>query len=168
MESTTISMDFTIISLALTSFTALAAVIGPIISSIITVRSNERTKKCELYSPRVYDAVHKFTEAYAKLPRKADYDNGSDYRRHELALEYLSAFKDFAHAGYEVMSYLPNDEIHDQIVALIGILDGRRWIGPDHDKDFQKLAAVLALELASEVSPNKKRIARKTKMKGRK
>lgn len=168
MESTTISMDFTIISLALTSFTALAAVIGPIISSIITVRSNERTKKCALYSPRVYDAVHKFTEAYAKLPRKADYDSRSDYGRSEMSLEYLSAFKAFTWAGYEVMSYLPNQEIHDQIIALIGILDGRHWVGPEHDKDFQKLAAILAIELASEVSPDKKRKARKAQRKNRK
>lgn len=61
-------MDISVITLIITSFTALAAVIGPIISSVINVRSNERTKRFEQYSPQLYAAVRRFTGAYSPPP----------------------------------------------------------------------------------------------------
>lgn len=156
-------MDIAVISLVLTSATALAAVIGPIISSVITVRSNERTKKFEMYSPQVYAAVQRFTGAYAQFPRKADYSNVSDYGKAQISKDAAAAYRSFSASAYEVMSLLPNCEIHGQIISLLADLDGKKWAEAEQDKLFQALAESLARELSSGVSNKKQRKDRKAK-----
>ena len=156
-------MGITEISLVLTSLTAIAAVLGPIISSVINVRSNERTKRDELYSPRVYEALQKLTEAFGKFPRYHEYARASELGRIAIAKEYTAAYKAFTSATYEIMSLLPNQDIHELSIALLADLDDLTCIVSDQDKQFQKLAKAIALELSSQVSLKKKRIPRKPK-----
>lgn len=161
-------MDLALISLILTSITAIAAVIGPIISSIINVRSNERTKRYEIYSVQIYAAVQKFTEAYSQFPRMADFEAASPQQRTVLSREAAAAYREFSAAAYAVMSFLPNPDIHGQAVLLLEDLDGSSWITIKHDQAFEQLSEQIALELAADASPKKNRIARKAKRSNRK
>lgn len=161
-------MTFQQLSFILTSVTALAAVIGPVISSVINVRSNERTKKYEMYAPKLYTAVQKLTEAYAKFPRKVDFNKTNDLGRGRLDNEYASALRVFCSAAYEIMSLLPSRELHEQIISFLAELEGKRCIGIEQDQKFQQLTESLAVELSAEFSPMKKCIARKAKRSSRK
>lgn len=156
-------MDISVITLILTSFTALAAVIGPIISSVINVRSNERTKRFEQYSPQIYASVHRFTEAYASFPRWVNYESANEYGRSDLSMKANSAYKEFSAASYEVIFFIPNAEIRDQITSLLAELEGIKWTSAEDDAKFQAITSALATELAAEVSQKKKRIGRKAK-----
>ena len=161
-------IDFSVVSLTLTSITALAAVIGPIISSVINVRSNERTKRFELYSPQLYAAVRRFSDAYAQIPRKRSFDSVNEFGRITLNQEAITAYKAFSASAYEVISFIPNNEIQDQIAVLLASLEEAKWASPEHDQQFQKLTATIAKELASEFSQKEKRITRKANRRSRK
>lgn len=161
-------IDISVISLILSSITALAAVIGPVISSIINVRSNERTKRFELYSPQVFAAVRRFSDAYARIPRKRNFDSANEYGRIALNQEFIDSLKEFTAAAYEVASFIPNNQIHDRITVLLTDLKDAKWATEEHDRKFQELSASIAKELAAKFSPKKERITRKSERNTRK
>ena len=156
-------MDITNISLVLTSFTALAAVIGPVITSVVTVRSNEQAKKFETHSPKVYAAVQRFTEAYSKLPRQTACSWTGDLERSSMISEYATAYKSLTAAGYEVMSLFPSGEIQEQISSLLTGLDGEFYVDAKRDQQFRKLTEAISVEISAEFSPMKKRRKRNKK-----
>ena len=155
-------MDLTVITHLLTSSVALAAVIGPIISSVITVRSNERTKRFEQYAPQQYAVVQRFSNAYSDYPhlselavRNKDRDALVDLAKYK--------YKELSAAAYNVISFIPGEEIHTQTIAFLNSIQASELATPEEDAMFQRLSALLAEELASQLSTQRKRNRRRNK-----
>lgn len=157
------NFDISVITLFLSSATALAAVIGPIISSVINVRSNERTKRFEQYAPQLYAAVNRFSNAYSDYPRADDpaIANGRRSNITELAVFKL---RELSAAAYDLISFIPDQRIHAQVIALLDSLRASQLASPSQDAMFQKLSALLAEELASQLSDKRK--AKRSRRKG--
>lgn len=155
-------MDITIISLVLSSVTALAAVIGPIVSSAITVRSNERTKRFEQYAPQQYAAVQRFSNAYSDYPRSNELSARN--RNREALLDSASyKYKELCAAAYGVMSFIASKEIHTQTIAFLESIQASELATPKEDAMFQELSALLSAELASQLSEQGERNRRRNK-----
>ncbi|MBQ7001715.1 MAG: hypothetical protein IJN67_11850 [Oscillospiraceae bacterium] len=161
-------MDISLVTLVLTSLTALAAVIGPIISSIITIRSNERTKRFEIYSPQLYSAVRKFSDAYSRIPREAALKTYNEYGKTMLREKAVDAYQEFSSAAYEVISFIDDSDIHDQITNLLAELEKASFASPEYDHRFQKVMSAIAKKLSADFSPKKDRITSKAKRNSRK
>lgn len=160
-----VSMDISVVTLILTSLTALAAVIGPIISSVITVKSNERVKRFEQYTPQLYAAVKRFTEAYSKFKRAMDYSGADKHRQEFLKGQAPEIYREFSAAAYDVISFVPNPEIHEMIIDLLSDLEYSWKVGTEEDKKFQEIAAAIAKDLSREMSlKSHKRISKHNKV----
>lgn len=155
-------MDITVVSLALTSVTALAAVIGPIVSSAITVRSNERTKRFEQYAPQLYTAVQRFSNAYSDYPRLSELA-ARNKNREALVDMAKYKYKELSAAAYNVISFIPDEEIHAQTIAFLNSIQASELATPKEDAMFQELSALLAKELASQLSDKRKTNCRRPK-----
>lgn len=162
---TQIIIDSLTVTQILTSLTALAAVIGPIVSAIITVRSNERAKRLDLYAPQLYAAVQKLSDTYAALPRKRNFQNTGTYQRTTINEESYLQYRAFSAAAYEVMALFSSPEIHTQIKALLESTKDVALIETKHDLAFQTLSEALADELSSWVVSGKHRHTRKKQRK---
>ena len=155
-------MDITFVSHVMTSAIALAAVIGPIISSTITVKSNEKTKRFEQYAPQLYAAVHRFSNAYSDYPRLDDPAANSGRRQ---ALEEAASYKyrELSAAVYDVISFIPDETIHDHAISLLRAIRESKLITAEEDVMFQDLSALLAKELTSQLSAKRKSNHRRAK-----
>lgn len=77
------------LQLILTSITALAAIIAPIITSIISARSQNKLKEIELYQATTAKQLSAFTSAYAAwkaFPRNTEEKKALTAAAYELAL----------------------------------------------------------------------------------
>lgn len=149
-------IDISVVTLILTSFTALAAVIGPIISSVITVRSNERIKRFETYSPQMYSAVRNLSKAYSGLPRKADFEAASTYNRTVLSEEAPAKYREFSAAAYELMSLMPSSCVQNRTIDLLKELEKEKYVSEKQDGALQQLMNAIAGELAVSTLPKAK------------
>ena len=145
-------MDFEQLSLTLTTITAIAAILGPIISTIISIRSNRKLRKMEMYAPRIFQAVQKLSDAYSQFPRKADYEATSDIQRPGLVKKSASAHRALIAAAYELMSLIADDDIHAHVNVLIASLEGHKFATSEHDKKYQSLTSAIALNVSRNYS----------------
>lgn len=129
-------VDWSIISAIASSVTAIIAIIAPAITTVCTIRSQERIKKQELYSPRVYDALAEMSESFASLTRK-DYSGEDGDKVYMCALE---KFNCFSTACYKVLALIPDKDIHQKISRL---LTDRQAVypTPHHDALFIEIMA---------------------------
>lgn len=140
-------MDTAIVSIIVSGATAIAALIAPAISANITVKSNERLKRFEIYAPQAFEAVQKLTESYAGFPRKSDYSGSSDYRQSELHTKFANNYRVFSSAAYDVMSFLCSPNVNRLLVELLKDLEGKRYTGEVQDRAFREISEALAQEL---------------------
>lgn len=130
-------IDYSVVSAVMSSATAVIAIVAPVISSIITVRSQERMKRNELYTPRVYNALAEMSLRYSQLPR---YPTATDDEA--MRAEYLEALnkhREFMAACYTVMSLIPGEGIQQQITDLLSSFEGSLSPNSSHDKMYCKL-----------------------------
>ena len=84
--------------------TAISAIFAPVITALITARTNIRLKELELFEMNTKAAVTDLAKSYAKL-----IDNQG----------YLDPYWDFISAGYTVLSLVPVPSIQNEIYALL-------------------------------------------------
>lgn len=155
-------MDIGIISIILSTATAIAAIVGPIISAWFTVRSNERMKHMELHAPHVYESLRKMIFHYSNMTRlfECNSDDPEDKRQHELRAD--ADKKEFLLACYEVMSLIPCYDIHQKILTFMQTLNYGYRLSED-EAEFQNLISDISFEIALRSPKKKKRVARKKK-----
>lgn len=156
-------MDISQITFVLTSVTALAAIICPVISTIIQVKSNERTKRFLSFSPRLYGSIRRFTEAYANYPRKAFMPCSESMTEDHILFSAKSSYCDLSSACFEIMSLVPNAELHRQIISLLSYMVHSAYATEESDQMFNDLSLYLASCISSGVLP-KKRLRHKVKV----
>lgn len=150
-------MDISIISVILSSLTAFAAVIGQIISAVITVRSRERTKRYEIYAPKVYSTVQRLTAAYSSFPNRVEFTSAGNQERDTMTESACASFKELSASALELMSLLPDMDIHNQVIVLLESMDSVSYTSEEQDLMFHNLTLSISWKLASDVSKIKKR-----------
>ena len=96
-------IDWSVVSAITSAVAAISAIVAPVITAVFTLRSQERIKKQELYSPRVYDALAEMSEAYSSLIRK-------DCSGDDTDAVYARGYERFGHftaSCYKVMALIP-------------------------------------------------------------
>ena len=130
-------IDWSVVSTVISSITAVIAIVAPVVSSVVTVKSQERMKKNELYTPRVYDALAEMSLKYSQLPRRSA---ATDVEAREAErLEALARISEFSAACYTVMSLIPGKEIQQQIMDLLASFDTSLSPNRNEDKMFCQL-----------------------------
>lgn len=158
------SIDYAFISAVASAVTAVVAIVAPIISNIVNVKSNEKLKRLELHSPRVYHAVAQMIISYSNMPRHWDYTEKNLEQKERYYQEVHESFNQFRASSYEVMSLVPNIKIHQQILDCINILEansGHHF--PKNEEAFQKIVAAIAMETSPYTSTREHHIPRKCK-----
>lgn len=137
-------IDWSVVSAITSAVAAISAIVAPVITAVFTLRSQERMKKQELYSPRVYDALAEMSEAYSSLIRK-------DYSGEDMDTVYMRALEKFSHftaSCYKVMALIPDEDIHGKISKL---LMDQQTVYPSvlHDAAFLEIMADINASLHS-------------------
>lgn len=162
-------MDTGNLALILSSVTAIAAVIVPAITTAKTIKSNERMKRLELYSPRLFDAVKRMVDTYSQLKRSDQLDNPNGQELSESEkVESRILCSDFFAACCEVMSLIDNNQIQIKLSTLIDDLDSSPVIDSSSDYTFQQITAAIASEISGNKSKPEKPKNRKAKRSKRK
>lgn len=151
-------MDFNLIPTILTGFTALAAIICPTISTIITVRSNEKTKRYEIYAPKVYSCVQRLTDAFSSYQDVDNYYGYGNDQRRATEKAAADAYRELSSSAYELMSLIPDAALHRQVFAFLAAMDGLPGVSDKEKQLFHDLTLAISLKLASDVSKSKKDI----------
>lgn len=129
--------DWSVFSSIMSSITAVVAIVAPVITSIITIKSQERMQKNELYLPKVYEALANMAKTYASLHRHSTASD--DDGKNKEYLDALDRYHEFAAASYVVMSLLPGECIQQQISSLVRSLDTHCSPTRDEDTMFYQL-----------------------------
>lgn len=160
------TIETTDIALIMSSITAIAAVIIPVISTAITLRHNEKIKRTELHSPKIYDAVNQLVITYFNLLHYGDPDTKykpwttiEESRANKEAFSDLkfSRFKPFKIACYNVLSLISDETVHREILELINTLE-ERFQNPDQDTDaaFERVL----LRISKATSPKYSKVSK--------
>lgn len=150
--------------LLLTSVTALAAVIGPVVSTCITIRSTERLRREELRAPKVYAAISQLINAFHGLHRQNDRVSHSGWDLEQHNKHIREAYTTFSVACFEVMSLMNNEEIRDNLSALLDwICSSNFYVSAEHECTFHQVIADIALELSDKSSKHNHPVSRKGK-----
>ena len=124
------------ITVIMTSVTALAAIVAPVITAIYSGKTQERMKRTELYSPRVYDALADMSKAYSQLSRGTDAtDDVTKVHKNAMIVYY-----EFSCTAYKVMSLIPKEGIQNQISNLLTEIENYSYFPSElHDELFRQL-----------------------------
>ena len=134
----------------LTSVTAILAIAAPTVATIITTISNAKTRKYEMYMPKVQAAAKRMADAYAKLNRYKLSDDGNAL---PIPENTDALIQEFSAAAYEVMFLVADKEIHRDIVELLECFRFNKLISGNEDFKFRAISA----KLASKITPGLKR-----------
>lgn len=127
------------ITVIMTSVTAVAAIVAPVITAIYSAKSQERMKRAELYSPRVYDALAEMSKAYSQLSRGDDITDDAESAT-KARKKATIAYYEFVGAAYKVMSLIPKESIQAQISQLLTELEQYSYFPSErHDELFRHL-----------------------------
>lgn len=126
------------------AITAIVAIVAPVISTIINVRSNEQTRRMELYSPRVYDAVKRMTDNYSAFCRQQECMTDRYSSRTDAVWRFTQDYKKFLSSCYEVMSLIPDEKLHTLFLDFLCDLETRTAVTQEQDKAFHEISAAIA------------------------
>lgn len=124
-------IDWPVVSTVVSSVTAVIAIVAPVATSILTIKAQERMKKMELYSPRVYDALAEMSLRYSRLIRGSASRSEEEWRTEYS--EATNRLQEFRAASYTVMSLVPGKGIQKQILDLLNSFD--HSLSPDKRQD---------------------------------
>lgn len=121
---------------ALPAITAIVAIIAPVVSTALTLRSNERVKRLEISAPLMRSATTKLISTYSAIQRLSD---GGE----ECALN--SQMAAFRTACYELASLVPEPSLQKRIFAFSDSVHSNMLICPSDEKDeFQSILAAVS------------------------
>lgn len=134
-------INWSLISTIVSAVTAIIAIVAPVITSIQATKSQERMKKMELFSPRVYDALAEMVKAYAELNHFDLPADGFDTQM-ILTKEASERCQIFSAASLKVMSLVPSAQVQKHISGLLADIGNTTYSpSPEHDKIFFQLIA---------------------------
>lgn len=122
---------------ALPTITAIVAIIAPVVSTALTLRSNERVRRLEISAPLMRSATTKLISSYSAIShnREAADDLGLD-----------AAIADFRPACYELALLVPNRTLQRRIFAFPDAVVANRLICPEEEKDeFQAILSAVSV-----------------------
>lgn len=102
----------------ISSLTTVTAIVTPAITTIYTAKSQERVKKAEMYSPRVYDALSDMAKAYSLLMRGEKLPEAESDRQ-PFYDQAINAYYNFSGTAYTVMALISDKNIQSKITNLI-------------------------------------------------
>lgn len=149
-------MDTANIAVILSSATTIAAIVVPAITTVFTIRSNEKMKHLELHSPKVYDAVNHMTSAYSEFIRSYELMFYNEQNESAMREQASQLYRNFFASCYEVMALINNDQIHSMILALLLDLENYIGVNPQHNVAFHEITAAIAKELSGKKSKRQK------------
>ena len=148
-------MDTTLLPTILASVSTLAAIICPTISVVIAVRSNEKSKRYEIYAPKVYSCVQRLTTAFSAYQDLGNYYGYGNDQRRATEKAAADAYRDLSSSAYELMSLIPNAALHSQMSKFLDAMDGIPGVSDKEKQLFHDLTLAISRELASHVSKTK-------------
>lgn len=138
-------METSQITLIMTSVTAIAAIIGPVITSVVAAISAERIKRVELYTPRSLDSLAEMAKLYIHLSRYDESKKGSN-----LTVIDDTAYRKFSASCYSVIPLVSNQKLRRQITDLLSAISrNHRCTNDTIDGAFD----MLMLDLAKAIKP---------------
>lgn len=155
-------MDTTLLPTILASVSTLAAIICPTISAVITVRSNEKTKRYEIYAPKVYSCVQRMTAAFSSYQDVDIYNGYGNDQRRSAAKAASDSYRELSSSAYELMSLIPDAALHRQMFAFLAAMDGLPGVSDKEKQLFHELTLAISRELASHVSKTKPSVKTKS------
>ena len=140
-------MDNTNIQTILTSVTAILAIAAPTVATIITTISNARTKKYEMYMPKVQAAAKRMADAYAKLNRLDCLSGDVNLLDPPIPENNNDLIQDFFAAAYEVMFLVADHSIRKDIIELLGSFQFYKLVSGNQDELLQRISGKLARKI---------------------
>lgn len=133
------NFDWSQFSAIMSSVTAIVAIIAPVVTSRLTIKSQERVKKMELYNVRVYDALADMANAYASLDTR-DTSFGDEAEQRRLYLLSVEKCSNFRSTCLKIMSLVPVSAVRCKINLLLQDI-GVSILSPtkEHDQIFYEL-----------------------------
>lgn len=167
-----IQIEFADIALILSGFTALFAVVGPVVSTLFTNRSNERINREQIRYPRIYDAVKEMTITYNALQNHSEHIQGMNNASHKDVLdgylgranEFQLLFSKFSAASYLVISLIRNAHTQTAIVRLVDDIKARGLVPQQHNKQFCEIMRCISAELSQQKLIKRNRCKNKEKV----
>jgi len=119
------------ITLIMTSITAIAAIVGPVVNSVVNAVNQRKITELEIKLPAAYERLDKLAAAYGEL-----YRFGSDSKNYPKDMYKGSAtkFKDFRIAFCQLLPLIPDTEIHMRARDLISQM-ASEYGGSDEETD---------------------------------
>lgn len=155
-------MDTTLLPTILASVSTLAAIICPTISAVITVRSNEKSKRYEIYAPKVYSCVQRLTTAFSAYQDVDNYYGYGNDQRSATEKAAADAYRELSSSAYELMSLIPDAALHRKVSAFLDAMDGLPGVSDKEKQLFHELTLAISRELASHVSKTKPSVKTKS------
>lgn len=153
----------------LTSITALAAVIGPVVSTCITVRSNERLRRDELYAPKLYSAISQVIVAFHRLHRKDDFITYAGWDLDLRTKSTYESYTNFSVSCFELMSLLPDEGIRSQLTDLLSVIGSAGFqVSPENEVAFNQIVSEISHFLSRVSSKHRHAVKGKRKVGGSK
>ena len=127
-----------------TQITAITALLTSAVTTVCTIRSQERIKKAEIYSPRLYEALANMAQAYSRLTR-GDALSESEREHQSVYIRAASAYYEFSSAAYTVVAVISDKEIRSEITKLIAEIRDCSFI-PNclHDEMFCNIMVAIS------------------------
>lgn len=136
-----IPIDTTQFTVIMTSLTALAAIVMPVVNSIVSTRSAERIKRTELYVPCALTALTEVADAYLSLVVLGD--NGEPPAAD--AWHILPSYRHFSVACYKIIPLVKKRRIRKQVTHFLTTIQRNQYCRDAQiDLAFDDLMIILA------------------------
>ena len=144
-------MDTAQLTIIASAITTTAAIIGPVLGSIvgslITNHYSLKTKRLELNYPQLLDTLDTLTRCYRDLPRAADPPLEGINKGVPLARYY-----NFTHACHKILALTPMLSIRREITQLLSDLESANYYASAAtDAKFSKILNSISMKIAKKL-----------------
>ena len=140
-------MDSTQITIITGAVTTLAAILGPVISSVVTARTNKQIKRMEVFLPMLATAIENFTKCYSALIHIST-TNTSVLNSRTPASRYY----DLVQAGHKLLALLPSKSLRKEISTLLLSVESNGYLTNDGtDAAFSKAIDTISVLAAKKL-----------------
>lgn len=139
-------MDFTTgdllsaLSLACTMLTALCSLLLSYLTARMNLQASDRLRRTELVGPKLCEAVSRLCVAFGQLQR----DDTRSYalEKPRTVDDDVAAYRTFLSACHEVMAFVPDESLHQDVRALLlSLIESTYIVYPRHDEMFSRIMA---------------------------
>lgn len=136
-----IHIDTTQFTVLMSSITALAAIVMPVVNSIVSTRSAERIKRAELYVPCALSALSEISARYQNL---VVLDEDGHIHASE-AWRVITSFQNFAVACYKIIPLIKKRRTRKRVTHFLDTIQHNQHCRDTQiDLAFDDLMIILA------------------------